>query len=379
MTGAVSKIYPLTSVRFLAAMYVVLEHGRSVVPMLSSGNVFVQQFVSLGYVSVNFFFVLSGYILAVVYLQDKSGINPQKFWTARSARIYPIYIVALLLDLPHYLHIWQVRHALGVVQPGIPRTLLANVILLQAWWTQFLGINDPGWSLSTEAFFYALFPIAGLLLWRLSRRWTLIAGFGLYAAGMAVALCNGWLHMEGSSWRYNPATHLHEFLLGILTARLHFLWLAQGKPSLWLKRWAPALLIGSALVYLCLIPASGSIPFVLLTHGVFCPLFCVILLALASGNRWIQKIFSRAWLVLLGEASYALYLIHVPIFFMLRAELERHGAWLFLVYVSLCIALSVLSYLYVERPSRRWILQRMGGNCDTAHTTEVREAELQAA
>jgi peptidoglycan/LPS O-acetylase OafA/YrhL len=357
-----AKIYPLTSVRFLAALYVILEHGRGMVPLLSTSNSYVREFSALGYVAVDFFFVLSGYILAIVYLAGTQKLDRKSFWLARFARIYPIYLVALLLDLAHFLHIWMARHAAGTEQAGIASTLLMNTLLLQGWWTRFLGINDPGWSLSTEAFFYAAFPLLGVLLWRLRARGVCVWAALLYIVGNAVVLLCASRHVELSTLRYNPASHLFEFMLGILTARLHCI--CQQAPSRVqrLQRYAPWMLAASAGIYFCAVPWTHALPLQLLTHGFFAPLFCTAVVSLAAGNERIDKIFSIGWLVLLGEASYALYLIHSPLLFILRSRMEKYGGWLFCVYVFLCVGLSVLSYLYIEKPARlrihRWWVSR---------------------
>ena len=280
-------------------------------------------------------------------------------------------VIALLLDLPHFIHIWLSRHALGVAQPPIWATVGMNLLLLQSWWTRFLGLNDPGWSLSTEAFFYALFPFVGALLWRLRTRGAVAWALIIYLAGNAAVLFFIGRPVELAALRYNPASHLYEFLLGILTARLHFILQENPRRTRWLRGAAPWLLAACVGTYLAIVPWTTLLPLQLLAHGIFSPLFCAALLALASGNVGVNKIFSAAWSVLLGEASYSLYLIHVPIFFMLRLPLEKYGGPLFLVYVCLCIGLSVLSYLYIEKPSRRWILRKWG--------VRSRESEAAAA
>jgi peptidoglycan/LPS O-acetylase OafA/YrhL len=366
-----SKIFPLTSVRFLAALYVVIDHGADKVPMLSAGNAYVRQFAGLGYVAVNFFFVLSGYILAVVYLQGKSSVNKRNFWVARIARIYPIYLIVLALDCPHFVHSWIVNHTGAAAQPAIFPTLAMNVMLLQAWWTRFLAINIPGWSLCAEVFFYAAFPFAGALLWRLRLRGVLIWSAVIYLVGNAVVLKLVARHVGFVALRYNPASHLYEFLLGILAAKLHFILQQNSESAARLRRLAPWLLAISVGAYLLVVPLTDRIEVQLLTHGIFSPLFCIAILALASGNRGIDKLFSAAWMVLLGEASYTLYLIHEPIFFILRAPMQEYAGPAFSIYLVLCIGLSVLSYLYIEKPSRRWILRRWG--------VRSRESEAAAA
>jgi peptidoglycan/LPS O-acetylase OafA/YrhL len=358
-------------VRFLAALYVVMDHGRVAVPMLSDGNGYLQKFLALGYIAVNFFFVLSGYILAVVYLQGKTSVDKRRFWVARFARVYPIYLVALALDASHLLHNWLATHAAGIAQPSIAATLVMNVVLLQAWWPKFLGINSPGWSLSAEAFFYTVFPFVGVLLWRL-RIWGLLAWAAvIYLAGNAIILAFVARRVEFAPLRYNPASHLYEFLLGILTARLHFIVQENPARTAWLQRQGPWLLVGSAAAYLAVIPWTDRIQVQLLTHGIFSPLFCVALLALAAGNVRIGKLLSAAWMVLLGEASYALYLIHLPIYFILRMPLQKYGGPVFSAYLVLCVGLSMASYLYIEKPSRHWILRKWG--------VRSRESEATAA
>src|ERR1700712_5707681 len=87
----------LTSLRFFAALYVVLYH--SLTPMVSGieKHAFVQRAISLGYASVSFFFFLSGYILAVAYLRTGRDLRMRKrFYVARFARIYPLFALTLL-------------------------------------------------------------------------------------------------------------------------------------------------------------------------------------------------------------------------------------------------------------------------------------------
>src|SRR5215831_18077180 len=127
-----TRLEALTTLRFLAALHVILFHLR-VEGMLTGGPWWYQNFAGIGYIGVNFFFVLSGFIL--VYTYDAADIAPRRFWQARFARIYPAYVFSLVVTAPFFLfamrHLnlpffaWSERHlALGAI---------LTVALLQAW------------------------------------------------------------------------------------------------------------------------------------------------------------------------------------------------------------------------------------------------------
>src|SRR5487761_828074 len=92
------KILPLTSIRFFAAFYVLLFHAERNLAALGWVPRVLMRIVGLGYVSVSFFFLLSGFILALVYLKDGRPVTRRRFYWARVARIYPLYLAAMLLD-----------------------------------------------------------------------------------------------------------------------------------------------------------------------------------------------------------------------------------------------------------------------------------------
>jgi peptidoglycan/LPS O-acetylase OafA/YrhL len=282
----------------------------------------------------------------------------RKFFWARIARVYPVYVACLLLDLPHFVHSKHLDVLAGDPQQhaGVAATLGVNLLLLQGWFTHFMGINGPGWSLSNEAFFYALFPLVAAPLCRLRMRQAMAAMAAVYVAGNLAVVGFGYLHPDPATWRYFPALHWFEFLIGILSARLHVCWSQSERGRVRLRQAAPWMLAGSFAAFAAAVPMQQLVSLQLLAHGVFTPLFCCAVLALAAGNRWLEMLFAPAWFCLLGEASYSLYLLHVPVFFLLRSRLAAHGN-LFPLYCLLCIGLSVASYLWLEKPCRRWILK----------------------
>src|SRR5258708_12904003 len=93
------RLHALTTLRFFAALHVVLFHMR-VVGILPVGPWWYQNFASIGYIGVNFFFVLSGFIL--VYTYAGSTLSVWQFWQTRFARIYPAYVLSLVASAPFF-------------------------------------------------------------------------------------------------------------------------------------------------------------------------------------------------------------------------------------------------------------------------------------
>jgi peptidoglycan/LPS O-acetylase OafA/YrhL len=354
------KILPLTSARFFAALYVMI--GHAIIQLRLPPNLFVRT-VGIGFVAVSFFFMLSGFILAIVYLAGDEPIDSGRFFVHRFARIYPVYFAAFLLEMPHYLYThYQAIHS-GSMQALV--SIAATLGLMQAWFPEHTDINFPSWSLSAEAFFYLLFPLLGAALWRLKGWGNVWMGVLLYGVTVYTST-----FMDGAR-KYNPAAYLPVFLLGILLARLYGELMRRPESAERLSASAPLLVAGSLLLFMCIpvfrLPVSDSE----LSHGVLAPIFGVIILALASGNRMLHSILSVEWLVVLGDASYALYLLHVPVSYIFRRFIENYQTPGFIVYIAVTIGLSVISLKWFETPTRRWLLRHWSRHKHTEASTPV--------
>jgi peptidoglycan/LPS O-acetylase OafA/YrhL len=367
--AAKQKIAPLTSLRFFAAFLVVLYHTA---PGALRKNPYVpiENLVAIGLISVSFFFTLSGYILAVVYLQSGAVIDTRRFWLARFARIYPLFFVSLLLDLPNLFLFRVTKYGWKAAALMTGATLTGNALMLQAWIQKLNTLNLPVWSLSVETLFYLLFPLVGWWLWKASARSSVTGAAALYAAGMAaVGVAIHIARMHHYSYvdliKFHPFFHLHEFLIGVLVARWHTLQLAQPESHRRLKRLAPCIAAIALLLFVGVVCEFERFPFLYLhdgllyfNDGVLLPLYVLMIVAFGSGNDLIDRIFSVSWLVVLGEASYGLYLIHFPINeYWKKIGLSEH-LWLYPVYLVMAVGTSVLSFYCFETPARKWILRR---------------------
>jgi peptidoglycan/LPS O-acetylase OafA/YrhL len=333
------------------------------------------------------FFVLSGFILTHTYAGYK--IDKAGFWRARFARIYPLYLFSLLVCAQPFLYLLRSTNPFGGwFREHTALTIALAITLLQAWVPPAaLAWNYVAWSLSVELFFYSLFPFLVPLVLRLPRRaivaaavgcWVVSLGFGLayVAVNPDHVQLNATEAAENLFWlnflKYHPIVRLPEFVLGMCCANL--IGRYEG-----MRKWADHFLIAGACCYVLLLLGKALIPFPIFHTGLVAPAFALIITGLACkpstgrGNRvWLQS----KGLVLLGNASYATFLLHVPmmaLFFWdgrLGARFRGPG-WIVVFCVTLLLV-SVLVYRLVEEPARRLLRgspAKTTNNLSTSSTT----------
>src|ERR1700759_4295099 len=156
------KISPLTSARFFLASSLLFHYSvRTFFPGFSRRGAHRVPEGFLGVVlfafpvAVSFFYLLSGYVLSLVYLRDGQALNKRRFFIARFARLYPLYFVMLVVATPELL-MWEVqRHGMKTGMIKTVEIFVANVAMTQVWYPgRLLRINPPTWSLCGEVFFY---------------------------------------------------------------------------------------------------------------------------------------------------------------------------------------------------------------------------------
>ena len=350
---------PLTSLRFIAAFWVLLYHFKDHLGL----NMSQVGLVADGYLGVDLFFTLSGFILAHVYLTtlEDGRFGYGGFLKNRLARVYPMHLAALAAMIVLFVGASALGAGVGSPDAFKLSDLPAHLFMIHAWGTtEAVGWNFPSWSISAEWAAYLLFPlVAGLVL--KAKRWS-----GAVALG-ALALC------VASFW---ALSNLHHVLPGVgrdfsqMTAQIGAL------------RILPSFLLGVALYAFGrnhAAPKSWAWPIVAVSAGW---VVAVTMLNLWEGLTWfglagllyglaetsrhkIDAPMSGRVFVFLGAASYALYMIHLPIDIVWFHTLERFGitetsdlslrigaiVGVFVV----CIAASIVAYLVIEEPARKWI------------------------
>ncbi|HEX4382193.1 MAG TPA: acyltransferase [Myxococcales bacterium] len=376
----------LTGARFFAAVSIVIFHygARSLSPPLVVLS-------KAGPAAVSFFYVLSGTVLTWGGTdeagQPLSGAG--KFWGRRARRILPVYYLALAFTLPSFAQREMVLHGGAEATFQIVIAVAACALLLQAFWPPIsVGLNTPAWSLSCEAFFYALWPgVVGRLHTKkpgFPWRRTLLAWLlGLVAPVVVVLLLHARLVPGRSFWAllgdvstgemlsralsYFPPLRLPEFLMGIAVGHALSATPARARsPGRDTLREAALCCVTIACAWALGAGAPERIFGVRLATrffvegGVLSPLLALWVWQLARGRGLLTQLLSTSALRMLGNASYALYVMQEPMFIYVTGSLKRLAPaavarWdlAFWGYLALLILLSLAIHRFWELPFRR--------------------------
>ena len=340
----------LTFTRFSAALLVFIFHfGKKITPF---DLPYISSFIRNGNIAVSYFFFLSGFVLTIAYINRHKSIHIFDFWFKRLARIYPLYLVALISYCALCI-------LLGFSQFGI-KNLLLNLFLLQSWSeSTAITLNYPGWSLSVEAFFYFSFPLIFSYLIKLNIK------------SLVFITLLTWIISQILTYKlniyYNPLIHFNTFLFGISTGII----LVKKAESNFIKKikgYASILFTLGIIILLSLLLFPSIIP--LQNHnGLFAPLYTLIITGLIYSNNIITKVFSLKWAIILGEISYGFYILQYPSLVVTKYINDKMNKALFqaednsfLAHFSVLLILSFLSYYLIENPVKKWVSKRSKRN-----------------
>jgi peptidoglycan/LPS O-acetylase OafA/YrhL len=356
------RLNALTGLRCFAAINIVLFHFSN--PLWFG---WFAPVVNAGFASVSFFILLSGFVLAYNYAgRARAGeLGKVRFWTARFTRLYPVYLLSLLISIQTLPGEYGV-HSHFIFWSGVALTPL----LLQGWIPEIATFwNTPAWTMSAESFFYLLFPWlaswkrpthTGSLLARLAAIWMvgMIPGI-LYA----ILKPDGIAHPDRWSYgpwlqalKFTPMPHMASFLFGMVLADLDE---RIGRSA----RLRLILGLGGFAASFGILELGPLVPYPILHDGLLMPLFGCIILGLAGENP-LAAFFGLRPLVFIGEASYCLYLMHFNLWNLIhdshilnRLDLNRFDPWISYV---LLIAIALLALHLVEKPAqhvlRKWMM-----------------------
>lgn len=335
----------LTSLRFLAALWVVLFAAW---PHLDVG--FVPTAVTKGYLGVEVFFVLSGFILSHVYLDaagSGEGFSYRGFLWARIARVYPLHLVTLA---------GMIALGAGATVAGLSvsdslldwRSLPAHLSMTHAWGlASSAAFNHPSWSISAEWFAYLGFPAFAWAAWRMRERPLLATGV---AAAAALALYAVFEPVAGFSlteatFRWGALRIVPCFALGCALYLIH--------------RRAPVPHAG----WLAAASAAGLI--VCASLGLWDPLVVLcaggLILGLGGLDNARAGVLASKPAVYLGEISYSVYMVCAPVLLLgvnvaarlTGADDKRLHGIVWLAVLALIPVAAAATYHLVERPARK--------------------------
>lgn len=296
-------IKPLTSLRFFFAFCVFLSHLSYLKTDERYGDIF-NRVLSEGFLGVSFFFILSGFILALNYREKfkNKTITLKKFYLARFARIYPLYFVTMLAAIPILYNSFNI--------------LIYNIFLVQSYIPDqkyYFSLNAPSWSISDEMFFYAMFPILVGISYKFKIFFKLLLSISFI---ILILILNKFLpEKKIHYWIYiSPFTRIFDFILGIL---LFDICLYFRNLKFNLNRHTYTFLeIGSVaiLVLFFIFKDQFAISY---RYSIYywIPMCLIIIMAANSfitekKQTPISKFLSWKWFVYLGEISFGFYLIH---------------------------------------------------------------------
>lgn len=375
-------LHELSSLRFFAAFAIVVLHFRD---YLGVSNESLMTFLVSGQYGVTFFFILSGFILTYNYESwFGNAVTVNQFWRfqqLRFARLYPVYIFALVLNtlfqvsvrggngefVGQEVHYWAswILNAFGLQAwvPGTPYTLI--------W-------NTPSWSISAELFFYMCFPLICYWLVKYLASFKRLITFLIVLLVLSsvvyyVVLDQIYIQrslpsdVSYSIQYFTPLLRLPEFIVGCVAGRLFLMEDedTKGFKNLLfgseLKR--NIVLIVSIIWFFTRIYTTGyadnNNAYWLINNSVKFSIlllpFLGIILALSTGKTFISKFLHLPLLVLLGEASYALYITHwsfVSFYSLGFLPAQYQSPFMAVVFMFLSVVFSVFVYKTIEIPMK---------------------------
>jgi peptidoglycan/LPS O-acetylase OafA/YrhL len=340
------ELRALTGARGIAAWLVVLFHLRFMMPGI--GGAYGP--LSYGYLAVDFFFVLSGFVIWLTYgeklrAQGLAGIP--EFLKRRVARVWPLHLFILLGAIPF---------AVALALSGRPdwaqyplAELPLHFLLLQNWgFTDRLTWNVPAWSISCELAAYLVFPFLVMAIdWRRLPTVALLAIAALLAGAIwGVFALSGESVLGAGITSIGVPRCIGEFALGTVTCALWVRW--RERPAV------PAIAAVATGTALLAAHVAGLLPQAFALPLVFAAL--VLVLALTSGLR--GNLLESGPVHYLGEISYATYLGHWLLWMVFKLVFitGHEMSWgLFALFCAMVLASSALLYHFVERPAQRWL------------------------
>ena len=349
----------LTGVRTLLAIFIILFHFTP--PHLG----LLYPFIDNGYVFVGVFFIISGYVLTYNYADRAKILSKREFWLARFSRLYPVYLLVLIISLTMLQDEWHARSHAEFWQ-GI----ILTPLVLQGWSPSVATFwNTVAWTLTSECVLYLAFPWLIRLPWPKKPLHLVVLLLTLWVIGMIPHTLYLYLnpdHIIGPVDRYSssqlirflkytPLPYVCTFLAGVTLGKLQLALTLSPRQRLILSAIS---LTAVALFFYTLV---NHTPYLLMHGGLLTPIFAALVLGL-SGPHLISALFSWRPLLLVGESSYCLYLLHFNVFQLLhtyhvpeRLHLAAFDPWLS---YAILILLALAVFHFVEIPARKAILGR---------------------
>lgn len=306
-----------------------------------------------GYVGVDIFFVISGYLISLILLSDISNdtFKLKTFYDRRIRRLFPALLAMMALSFVFAHYLFMPDEFEEFAQSVVASTLYVSNIFFWLKSDYFAGPSElkpllHTWSLAVEEQFYLIFPLVLMLSVKYLRAYT----FYILSALLLLSFIAGvlTLNVDSSAAFFLLPTRIWELLLGSLLAYWHFSGrVTHGKYSSYIGAIGLLMILVSVLYY----DKSTAFPGI---NALLPVVGTAMVLADQSGKGWLVRLLCSAPLVFVGKISYSLYLWHWPV-------LVFYGYWLIrpfenadkLIMLFMSLGLSLISYYMLEKPFRK--------------------------
>lgn len=343
----VGYISSLTSLRGIAAWWVVIYHFREALGLQPESQLL--QTIEKGYIAVDFFFILSGFVIFINY--HSSFLQPsfqtvRDFLVKRLARVYPLHLVIMLLFLASPLALNLFSNEGFISDRYDPYYYLASLLMIQNWgFFDNLAWNIPAWSISTEFGAYLAFPFLAVILqkWFNSHHWHLVALLLLSLTLVFIFISAGYTSLGGGIPDVGLVRCIIEFSMGAVIGHFYLNHLQE--------RIATGYWCLVAALFLLIVTIVFKLP-----DYIFIPSIFALLIIFAAVDKHILKpVLELRILIYLGQISYSTYLVHYLTKDWVKFLSNQIGVIQFFTYILVVFLSSAILFRFVENPGRKWI------------------------
>jgi peptidoglycan/LPS O-acetylase OafA/YrhL len=295
-----------------------------------------------GIIGVDVFFVLSGFLITTLLLEEKfykGSVSLKAFFIRRVFRLFPALYFLLLILLIY--SIFQSSTFASLVQQDVIWSFFYLKNISWIWSTTNSGLLNHMWSLAVEEQFYILWPLILLSLIFLKKIRILIGGLIISTLYIFIS------HLYGVSLLFNSIFQEGIFL-GCLIAILRWRYSFQIKELQYLQ--TPFLLL---IILIGIAPFPSIIILKKVLGGVVSVITALLVISFLSSTKLTlaKEILQTKILIFVGKISYALYIWHVPVFFWFKYELHLPATTSFILKWIVSFGLAILSWYLIEKPS----------------------------
>ncbi|MBO0359794.1 acyltransferase [Hymenobacter sp. BT186] len=353
-----NELLALTGLRGVAALLVFWFHVDLRTPLT-----FLWQFGPLynvfshGAFGVTIFFVLSGFVLTYSQLRTITAAGHPSvgsyaaFMRKRFARIYPVYLVGMLLTAL----VCTVQHSWP---PDMGVLAVTNLTMTQVLFPSIsmLWYSNGAWSVAVEVFFYLVFPFLLPLLLRIRRQavlWVVLAVVVLVGTLGGAAYTLWPEHVSYVLMYSHPLFRVSEFVSGVVAGILVFRF--NWRPAEWKALLIVALAVGYIVFF-----GSKLLGFVVHNWLVVPAVVVLLAVAVQPEKTKVVKLLAHPWLVYAGRISYCFYVVQLPLFMAEETLLERQQLapgqqWYGFPIFCVTLLLAVVVHKWVEQPAYRFL------------------------